>query len=396
MNKEYIIRDNETLRDIARKELGDENLWVKIALLNNLVFPYIGTAQSGDISYPKNLLSWSEEFDKDVWVKTSGAFVWKNEVSAPNGLLTGSRIIVNPVSDPTVNIKQTISGLLTSKRYEPSIFLQKITTTGLLPLKNFGGKGYWLIDLSRCSNSWEKLTRDNPVVVVMEEFESNASGECSVGFGSNETVFTEFYVFGAQLEVGLISTNYVRTQNFDQQYLSYGGNQSGRVAGIGEKILLPYDDIQDEKTYYSQRNLTQEDYETLILGVDIGLTDKKLYLSAGHDGVDFLLKRGRDNIVQAVSHKFMVKKGSLPYHKSYGTLIQEYIGQELDYKQLERVKVEGVRTVLEDMRVEQISKVTASVSEQQLDQVDLEIQANLVGNLVSSIKVKIDAEGVQL
>ncbi len=44
MAKNYTISEGDTLRSIAARNLGDPNLWPKIALINNLDFPYIGVA----------------------------------------------------------------------------------------------------------------------------------------------------------------------------------------------------------------------------------------------------------------------------------------------------------------------------------------------------------------
>jgi hypothetical protein len=40
-NKQYLIKSDETLLDIASRELGNPTRWVQIAILNNLTYPFI-------------------------------------------------------------------------------------------------------------------------------------------------------------------------------------------------------------------------------------------------------------------------------------------------------------------------------------------------------------------
>lgn len=55
----YYIKEGDTLRSIADQELGDPNLWPKIALINNLDFPYVGVsreAYTGNVAMPGNAI----------------------------------------------------------------------------------------------------------------------------------------------------------------------------------------------------------------------------------------------------------------------------------------------------------------------------------------------------
>jgi hypothetical protein len=158
-----------------------------------------------------NLLKYSEEFDNAVWVKRGITTVTPNATTAPDGTLTADKIDIG-VAD-TDDMYQIISGIIVGQRYEPSVWIKKISSSGILRLNSYisGPVGSWRIDFSQLGTDWERITRDHPAVEIVNEFVGDQSGYCGHHYYA-ESGTLSFYIWGAQLEEGEVTTVYQKTK----------------------------------------------------------------------------------------------------------------------------------------------------------------------------------------
>ena len=153
------------------------------------------------------------------------------------------------------------------------------------------------------------------------------------------------------------------------------------------------DEQQNEKIYFTERNINQRDYERILLGVDIGLENRKLVMVGGVNGNDLYTKAGTDNIEQAVKHKFTVRKGNLYYYPTYGTNIMDYIGKVSEYSNIEIVKAICSNTISQDVRVKNIAAINV---ETDFDHINVKIHADLIGDITTGVKVQINPQEVEV
>lgn len=145
---------------------------------------------------------------------------------ALGGTVRGTTVATSGVDDPkggtaantlseldatvTGDWYMSVSGLVSGNRYEPSLWLRRVSAAGLLRLGNTEGPahGAWNIDLAMLPPTWVRITRSHPAVQVVAEFEANA-GVC--GFELHRQVGATrlaVSIYGIQLEAGEATTDY--------------------------------------------------------------------------------------------------------------------------------------------------------------------------------------------
>ncbi|VVP01397.1 hypothetical protein PS862_02866 [Pseudomonas fluorescens] len=160
-----------------------------------------------------NLLLQSSAYVGAPWQRrgsctvTSGVGPTAPDGSAAGQYLQGVSNSGNDLFQPNVPV-----GVAT--RCEPSIFIAKGTTTGVLVLGNAMGVGLgqWRVDLAKLSTSYQRITRNHPSVTIVTEFVGDGSGNSGIHlyrFSGDATL--DFYAWGGQLEVGYDSTSYIPT-----------------------------------------------------------------------------------------------------------------------------------------------------------------------------------------
>lgn len=156
-----------------------------------------------------SLLIGSSEFDNAAWTKRGTALTAVNNEVAPDGTMTADELTltgfgVDDIFNPT-------SGHGVSTPYQPSIYIKKITSSGILKMDNppSASLGEWEIDLSVLGAGWERVTEDHAAVTVVNTTVSNASGEGGIFLFSKTGVPLNFHVWGALVEEPPVTISYV-------------------------------------------------------------------------------------------------------------------------------------------------------------------------------------------
>lgn len=161
-----------------------------------------------------NLLTYSSDFSNAVWTKRGKFTVTPNAAKSPDG--TASASLVTGLNSGTNDIyHQGINsgGLAAEARYEPSVYVKKVTQTGTVNISNSYTPSYgdWTVDLSKVGDGWERITRSHPAVTVVAEFKVHTTGYLGIQLRKTTAGEVSLYIWGAQLESGSFPTSYIPT-----------------------------------------------------------------------------------------------------------------------------------------------------------------------------------------
>lgn len=148
-----------------------------------------------------------------------------------------------------------------------------------------------------------------------------------------------------------------------------------RVLGLGDTLLVP-GNANDPRIRQVSAAATGEakQYEVL-LGKDLALGVTGDLIASTGSG-DWRLEAGLENLLQALRHRLLTRKGELAYHPDYGSHLERHIGQPLDGVRLAAIRHEVRQTLLDDPRVTRIQEMTVDV---QQDHVHIFVHANIIG-----------------
>jgi len=139
------------------------------------------------------------------WTVRGTASKTLNSAVAPDGTTTATLISgldTVPAGDTFVYFVAT-----TGARYEPSIFIKRVSTSGILDLRNPVGAGSWHIDMASLGSGWQRITRSHPAVTVVDEFvgDSSLCGVHLAKYSGSGTLSAYFWT--AQMEPGTVSSS---------------------------------------------------------------------------------------------------------------------------------------------------------------------------------------------
>jgi hypothetical protein len=191
--------------------------------VSKLAAPYQGANIDGVQYFPthngnvvqQNLILQSQSFDSAAWTKRGVSAVTADATAAPDGTLTADLISglgtlgVDDVFQ-TLALSGVVAGL---SRFEPSVYLKKVSSTGTLTVYNPGNaaNGRWDIDLSKLSTGWERITRAHSAVTVVVEFTPSPALAVGLHFVGTAGAPLSVYAWGAQIQPGRRSGTYVAT-----------------------------------------------------------------------------------------------------------------------------------------------------------------------------------------
>jgi len=157
----------------------------------------LGTWQNG--TKPRtNILAHSQQFD--AWECSTGV-VTCNAVVAPDGSATGARY----VSGGSDGWLRQVPTLAPSTTYVFSVWLKVPSGTRALNLY-FIGPGSVPYQVTSCAltTTWQRFSVTGVTVV-------GGAGACQIGGANSLPVGAEVHLWGAQLEVGAVATQYIPT-----------------------------------------------------------------------------------------------------------------------------------------------------------------------------------------
>lgn len=219
-----------------------------------------------------NVRTWSQQFDNAAWSKNN-LTVAANTIIAPDGTLTGDKLIENAVnSSHTVSGTISAAGTCTLSFYLKAAERTRVSLTiydvgagtsygtsfdlysGVVGTNSAGstatitpvGNGWF-----RCSVSRAILGSGGPFTI----FVSNAAG----GNSYQGDGYSGIYIWGAQLEAGAFPTSYIKTE----------ASQATRVADSAQMTGANFSSWyrQDEGTLFAEASLyarRNSGFETII------------------------------------------------------------------------------------------------------------------------------------
>jgi hypothetical protein len=155
-----------------------------------------------------NFLVFSQDITNFNWQK-SGTVTVTGTVVAPDGTMTGQTINVGAPGAGA--FFQAVTGLTNGTRYEPSFWINRISTTGTLNVQNEinGANGAWQVNIALLSPGWQRITRNHPAVTITAEFTAT-SGQAGPFISAQSGTINASW-WGFQLELGTVSTSYIPT-----------------------------------------------------------------------------------------------------------------------------------------------------------------------------------------
>lgn len=146
----------------------------------------------------------------------------------------------------------------------------------------------------------------------------------------------------------------VRLNNLSYPYLSsdFTGNVVNGVAGVGSLLILP---IKKEVAIKITTSI-----EDKVFGCDLKFSRNyynHLEPSNLEASTDIHKVKGLENLSQALTSRLTVEKGDLVLHPEYGTELRHHIGKPMTKQRLIRIKLEIIRSLSQDHRIQKIKDV---------------------------------------
>ena len=134
---------------------------------------------------------------------------------------------------------------------------------------------------------------------------------------------------------------------------------------IGDTLFIP-DEIATDQTLDRQFIQPEEDYYEITFKKDVEL-DESGDLALNDARGDFRTVSGIENLVLALTHRLAIFRGELAYHPDYGSKVHNIPGQPGDLRVFALARIETVRVLRQDPRVDSVLQVIASHINDQLD-----------------------------
>ena len=185
-----------------------------------------------NLTWRRNLLTYSEQFDNAAWIK-GNATITANAVIAPDGSMTADKLVPN-----TTNNQHTVGQVLPSNSYTYSVYV-KAGEYNLLSISVYDGLSWKLAAIfNAASGAIERSFAGSATILSAGSgwYKCTVSGATSATATFNLQVtnsitdwassfagdgYSGIYIWGAQLEQGSTATPYQRITDGIQDYLQY-------------------------------------------------------------------------------------------------------------------------------------------------------------------------------
>jgi phage baseplate assembly protein W/LysM repeat protein len=289
------VKADDTLEEIALRELGDASKWRDIAALNRIVI-----ASPLTILVPK----------LDITINVVSVAAGQTFIDLPSpvaDLYAGDRarikgasgkslwFTVKSVSDNVLGFDETFSEAMTGP----------LTLTRFVNVASYGLYDY-TTHLSQPFSTGEKT-------MYLDEVK-----DIYAGYALNLRTSTQTRSFT------VLQVNY-----FERTVLLTETNTFDFEAGAQVEI---YDTesrlhrLEEGLDLYLPMNIVSDQTSRDVFGADIRL-DKNGHLDVGEAG-DFVTVEGYENLKQAIEHRVVTPYGSLVYHPNYGSGLPAMIGEK--------------------------------------------------------------------
>lgn len=151
---------------------------------------------------------------------------------------------------------------------------------------------------------------------------------------------------------------------------SYPGK---RVLTLGDVLLVPT--APDEAVTKRAALELDPDPYGVVCGMDLLVTatgDLQANVGSG----DWSLASGLDNLMQALTHRLLTRKGELDYHPEYGSNWERHIGQPLDAMRVQLIRLDVMETMLADPRIKALARLDMT---DQTDHLNIEAEVYVIG-----------------
>jgi len=201
---------------------------------------------------PWNLVTYSEQFDNAVWVK-SNATVTANQTTAPNGTNTADKIEISSATNATVQQGVNSDLLVSGLPCTFTVYLKSVSGTGKVGIRS-GQTG--LSSLFNFTNEWQQFTWtfNSAVGTEIPQF-------CNSTLVSGADSAPSFYAWGAQLNIGSTAKPYFpTTDRLNVPRLTYQNGGGGCPSLLLEKqstnLMLWSEDLAQTSWLVAQLSVT--------------------------------------------------------------------------------------------------------------------------------------------
>ena len=280
-----------------------------------------------NLTWRRNLLTYSEQFDSAVWTKVN-LTVTSNAVTAPDGTLTADKLVES--TSPSSHNIQNATGAPAINGIE-SIYLKAGERTKVLIYDAVAAKGvgfdlvagttFTVSGISLAStysmvpagNGWYRCTLTGASASDIRVYLCDASGNFSyTGDGTSG-----IYIWGAQLEQGSTATPYQRITDGIQDYLQYQAqpvlfqNAAGTqpVTAVEQPVVLMLD--KSKGLVLGPELVTNGDFSNG--------TNGWTYTVAGTSSA--LISGGQATLTKGSSYCFITQTGVLTAGKVYSVTL---------------------------------------------------------------------------
>lgn len=385
---EYTVKDNDTIESIAANEIGDVSQWRKIALINELDFPYVIAEKNTDIlnsrsKYATGSVTFALSYIRSVdTLIPKGVLLELGRDGLRGRVASGSERVPQyyTLADAYIPAGTLSTSVGISCTY-PGVWGNTAAKT-ITELVTNGADPTILteIDTIEGTSDVTKVYTDHlPSRIKLFNYDMDKSMTVKIG---NHMVYTvgpyeifdrfvepfyqiefhgdcefkcQLYELHPQQKVKCADGSWVPcpmvTKIYNAEALKNG--RSKNIKTTGDTLYLPASTI-------SQVSQATTSYEVALGGVDLVMDDEGDYVADPKDG-DLALSSGYANIQQSFMARLATRRGSVKRFPWYGSNSHYYAARTGEYIK-ELISLDMVATLKQDDRVSDVNLYNLTVT----------------------------------